>query len=121
MAANRLATDGQEWGRHAKKYNSGTGNKEWMIADFMKFRNLTRQETDHRKRDFQAAHGLLYIAEQIPGLFHIEDKTDMLVRNTYWASYGLPFFLVGPVVLREERREGYRELKRILVFRTYRN
>ncbi|KAL0272702.1 UNVERIFIED_CONTAM: hypothetical protein PYX00_005573 [Menopon gallinae] len=92
MVANRLASNGQDWGRYAIKYSSGTGNKEWMVADFMKFKKLTQQTSDLYKRELGQVQGLLYIAEQIPGHFQIEDKTDMLISNTYWASYGLPFF-----------------------------
>jgi hypothetical protein len=34
--------------------------------------------------------GLLTILEQLPGKIVWEDKTDVLERDTYWASYNIP-------------------------------
>ncbi len=30
--------------------------------------------------------------EEVPGLYHIEDMTDLFVKQGYWASYNVPFF-----------------------------
>ncbi|KAJ8882858.1 hypothetical protein PR048_014672 [Dryococelus australis] len=34
MVANRLASDGKSWSKNLEKYNSGTGNKQWVVADY---------------------------------------------------------------------------------------
>ncbi|KAG8455685.1 hypothetical protein GDO86_001759 [Hymenochirus boettgeri] len=82
IAANRLATGGQEWTSIFKKFNSGTYNNQWMIVDYNKFRVGS---TD-------VPSGLLTILEQIPGMTLMADKSDILYKNGYWASYNVPYF-----------------------------
>jgi hypothetical protein len=57
IAANRLATSGQEWVRLFERHNSGTYNNQWMIVDLKRF--VQGSET--------LANGTLWVAEQIPG------------------------------------------------------
>lgn len=32
------------------------------------------------------------VFEEVPGLFHYEDKTDFLISQTYWPSYNIPYY-----------------------------
>ena len=41
-------------------------------------------------RDLQP--GLLWVAEQIPGLVVAADKTEILAMASFWPSFNVPFF-----------------------------
>lgn len=80
--ANRLATDGSTWTTIFGQHNSGTYNNEWMVVDYNKFTpgEATLQD------------GLLWISEQLPGMYESEDRTDTIRQQGYWASYNAPYF-----------------------------
>ena len=59
------------------KYNSGTYNNQWMFVNL--------NETDIKNKQH-----MLYIGEQMPGLYLVKDVTDVLINQTYWASYNIP-------------------------------
>ena len=82
IVANRLAASGKEWTDHFKRYNSGTYNNQWMIADYKLFKpNKPLPDQD-----------LLWVLEQIPGFIHAEDQTGLLKKQSYWPSYNIPFY-----------------------------
>uniref|UniRef100_A0A0S7G278 Phospholipase B-like n=2 Tax=Poeciliopsis prolifica TaxID=188132 RepID=A0A0S7G278_9TELE len=83
IVANRLATTGQDWVEIFSKYNSGTYNNQWMIVDYNLF---TPGQTDIKD-------GLFVVLEQIPGLVVYRDKTQELLKNGYWASYNIPYYV----------------------------
>ncbi|KAM9194305.1 putative phospholipase B-like 2 isoform 3-T3 [Dugong dugon] len=91
IVANRLALDGATWANLFKKFNSGTYNNQWMIVDYKAF--VPSKPSPGSK--------VLTILEQIPGMVVVADKTSELYRNTYWASYNLPYndFLHDPLSL----------------------
>ncbi|XP_071092880.1 putative phospholipase B-like 2 [Haliotis cracherodii] len=78
-AANRLAETGQEWVLTFIRYNSGTYNNQWMIVD----QKLVQENLPP---------GVLTIVEQMPGYVEYADVTDVLTKNTYWASYNIAYF-----------------------------
>ncbi|XP_046365678.2 putative phospholipase B-like 2 [Haliotis rufescens] len=78
-AANRLAATGQEWVLNFSRYNSGTYNNQWMIVD----QKLVQENLPP---------GVLTIVEQMPGYVEYADVTDVLTKNTYWASYNIAYF-----------------------------
>lgn len=80
IAANRLATSGEEWADIFSKYNSGTYNNQWMVVDYKKF-----------SRGQPLQDGLLWVLEQLPGYVYKEDLTRVLRRQTYWPSYNVPY------------------------------
>ena len=57
MAANRLATNGEEWTDIMSKDNGGTYNNQWMIIDYNKI-----------QQDGSLDDGTLWVYEQLPGL-----------------------------------------------------
>ena len=57
MAANRLATNGQEWTNMMSEDNGGTYNNQWMIIDYSKI-----------QEDGSLDDGTLWVYEQLPGL-----------------------------------------------------
>ncbi|KAG7668518.1 hypothetical protein KSW81_005282 [Nannochloris sp. 'desiccata'] len=79
-AANWLATSGQEWSTLLEMENSGTYNNQYMIVDLTKF---IPGEGPHP--------GLLWVAEQIPGLVVSADMTAVLSLG-YWPSFNVPAF-----------------------------
>eukprot|EP00768_Dysnectes_brevis_P001877 gnl/Dysnectes_brevis/1541_a1749_3544.p1 GENE.gnl/Dysnectes_brevis/1541_a1749_3544~~gnl/Dysnectes_brevis/1541_a1749_3544.p1 ORF type:complete len:535 (+),score=211.26 gnl/Dysnectes_brevis/1541_a1749_3544:30-1634(+) len=80
--ATRLATSGEEWIKHFRRYNSGTYNNQWAITDLKRFVPGTGV------RD-----GFLWILEQIPGYSESADVTDVFISNgNYWPSYNIPYF-----------------------------
>ncbi|TPP63994.1 LAMA protein 2 [Fasciola gigantica] len=76
MTANRLAQTGREWALYFRQENSGTYNNQWMVVDAKLFSN--DQPLPNK--------GLLVVAEQLPGIVWIRDKTNVLVAR-----------LIGPV------------------------
>lgn len=91
MSANRLATSGHSWGITLVRYNSGTGNKQWIVVDYTHpfFYKSRRHHLRHSQRK---PKGLLWIWEQYPGNFEFSDQTHLLYKKTYWAAFdGLPF------------------------------
>lgn len=79
-AANFLADSGEQWVNILKKGNSGTYNNQYMVVDLKRF--VPGEEL----RD-----GLLWVAEQVPGLVVGEDVTNTLALG-YWPSYNVPYF-----------------------------
>lgn len=79
IAANRLAKNGKEWCEVFSKYNSGTYNNQWMVVDYKKFEQ--QSNTD-----------VLYVLEQLPGEIVFDDVTKVLMSQSYWASYNIPYF-----------------------------
>ena len=57
MAANRLATNGQEWTNIMSEDNGGTYNNQWMIIDYSKI-----------QENGSLYDGTLWVYEQLPGL-----------------------------------------------------
>ena len=89
VVANRLSNNASDWGSYLSKYNSGTGNKQWLIIDVDKFkRKINDSSVGEREKNF------FWVAEQLPGHFKIDDLTENLINSSYWASYGLPFYKV---------------------------
>uniref|UniRef100_A0A1B6LIZ1 Phospholipase B-like n=1 Tax=Graphocephala atropunctata TaxID=36148 RepID=A0A1B6LIZ1_9HEMI len=78
--ANRLADGGRSWTKIFSQYNSGTYNNQWMVVDMKKFAPGSVKPE------------LLWVLEQMPGYIRREDQTDVLTRQSYWASYNIPFY-----------------------------
>ncbi|KGL77252.1 Putative phospholipase B-like 2, partial [Tinamus guttatus] len=80
--ANRLARSGAEWAALFQRLNSGTYNNQWMVVDYKAF-----------SPGAVARRGVLTVLEQIPrGLVVVDDKTELLYQQGYWASYNVPYF-----------------------------
>ncbi|KAG9396819.1 Phospholipase B-like [Carpediemonas membranifera] len=80
VLTNRIATSGEAWVNTFKKFNSGTYNNQWLIADY-KF--LTPGK--------KPASNLLWYLEQIPGQTAEGDITEHLVNQHYMPSYNIPY------------------------------
>lgn len=81
IVSNRLSTSGNAWAENFARYSSGTYSNQWMVLDFNKFEPYKPPR-----------NGFLTVLEEIPGLVHHEDLTDILVAKSYWASYNNPYF-----------------------------
>eukprot|EP00882_Tetradesmus_deserticola_P007826 GHRQ01008238.1.p1 GENE.GHRQ01008238.1~~GHRQ01008238.1.p1 ORF type:complete len:602 (+),score=264.47 GHRQ01008238.1:263-1807(+) len=79
-AANLLASNGSAWVDIFKRHNSGTYNNQYMVLDLKRFQP---------RRQLQ--QGLLWVAEQLPGMVEAADMTQVLARG-YWPSYNVAFF-----------------------------
>lgn len=79
LVANRLATDGAEWTDYFGRHNGGTYNNQFMVVDYKRFSPNNIQP------------GFLTIAEQLPGLMMVEDVTEVLLKQSYWPSYNIPY------------------------------
>ncbi|KAJ8723614.1 hypothetical protein PYW07_007594 [Mythimna separata] len=86
MIANRLAHTGKEWAQIFRQYNSGTYNNQWFIVDYNKFKPRTARYSG------SVMPGLLWVVEQIPGYTEAADLTDLLMKQTYFPSYNIPYF-----------------------------
>lgn len=90
MSANRLATSGSTWSHVLQRDNSGTGNKQWQIADYSR---LITTKSHRRTRHQHGNKGLLWIAEQMPGFVRATDQTRHLLSRGFWAANGaVPFY-----------------------------
>uniref|UniRef100_H2YHB7 Phospholipase B-like n=1 Tax=Ciona savignyi TaxID=51511 RepID=H2YHB7_CIOSA len=76
LAANQMARSGVEWSSIFALHNSGT-----KVVDYNKF-----------TPGIEPQPGLLYVLEQLPGLIVYKDVTNVLKRQTYWASYNSPYY-----------------------------
>ena len=81
ILSNRLAGSAEEWTNIFKKENSGTYNDQYMILDLNKI-NLKKKKILKKS---------LMIIEQIPGQTFVNDVTEILKKNGYWASYNIPY------------------------------
>ncbi|KAK3084276.1 hypothetical protein FSP39_010917 [Pinctada imbricata] len=81
MVSNLLATNGDTWTNVFTKYNSGTYNNQWMVVDYKRFKPNSKNMTS-----------LLYVLEQIPGYIVSNDVTDVLMKQSYWPSYNIPYY-----------------------------
>ena len=79
--ANRLSRNGYHWSKIFARYNSGTYNNQWMVLDYKLF-----------KPGKALKNNTLWVLEQIPGLIHHEDVTQVLRDQGYWPSYNTPYF-----------------------------
>ena len=78
-AANAVATDALSWTKYFGTNNSGTYNNQWMVLDMNMFVPGRPLEPN-----------TFVIAEQIPGLLAVEDRSAWLNEKRYWASYNIP-------------------------------
>ncbi|KAF6260696.1 laminin A [Scenedesmus sp. NREL 46B-D3] len=74
------ASNGSAWVDTFRRHNSGTYNNQYMVLDLKRF--MPRR---------QLQEGLLWVAEQLPGVVEAADMTQVLARG-YWPSYNVAFF-----------------------------
>mmetsp|Transcript_16983 Transcript_16983/g.59396 ORF Transcript_16983/g.59396 Transcript_16983/m.59396 type:complete len:634 (+) Transcript_16983:61-1962(+) len=80
MAANRLASNGEEWVQNMADSATGTYSSQWMVVDYNKFSGG------------ELLPGTFYVLEQAPGISHFEDMSQWLQKEGYWASFDRAFF-----------------------------
>lgn len=71
MAANRLSSNSRQWYEVFSNYNSGTGNKQWLIINA------------NQSIEFG-------VVEQMPGIVSYDELSKTLLSTTYWVSSGYP-------------------------------
>lgn len=81
MVASGWAGSGKEWVDFFSRENSGTYNNQWMVLD------ASRVNIGERL----PATGVLWIAEQVPGLVATMDVTAVLAEKGYWPSYNIAY------------------------------
>ncbi|XP_032517362.2 putative phospholipase B-like lamina ancestor [Danaus plexippus] len=109
-AANHLSSNVSSWGHTIARSNSGTACKQWLVVDFNKMKHVGGRHSDkdtitetmldddtkhtvvHRAGTGRAK-GLLWLIEQVPARTHSADISEAFLEKTYWATYGLPFFV----------------------------
>lgn len=83
QVATRMARTPRQWTELFARYNSGTYNNQWLVADASVFQRDGRT----------APKDLVWILEQIPGLCAADDVTRVFQQNGfYWPSYNIPYF-----------------------------
>jgi hypothetical protein len=80
VVATRSAKTAKEWHSLFYQYNSGTYNNQWLTVDYKLFKPGQPLPAD-----------VLWVSEQIPGYYHMEDQTSVLQRG-HWPSYNVPFY-----------------------------
>jgi hypothetical protein len=81
VTSNQMASSGSDWAVQFARYHSGTYTNQWMAMDLKKFTPGLAPEA-----------GFLTVFEEVPGLTHTKDMTDVLIKQGYWASYNVPYF-----------------------------
>ena len=81
LLANRMAASGAEWVAIYRQYNSGSYNNENFIVDYNRF-----------TPGQPLPDGVLWVADQVPGLIVAADLTYQLRETTYLPSYNSPIF-----------------------------
>lgn len=76
MAANRLTQDGKSWAVFVQKFNSGTGNKQWLYI-----------QSKNNKTE-------LWVVEQIHQVIISMNETKTLYQRSYWISCGISYYQV---------------------------
>lgn len=74
MAANRLASNSRQWYEVFSNYNSGTGNKQWLIIN-----------ANQSVQPFEFG-----VVEQMPGIVGYDELSKTLLSAGYWVSSGYP-------------------------------
>lgn len=77
MLANRLSTNGENWGEYYGKYNNGLYCNQYMVLNMNLFTPGEKELKD----------GLLWVTEQIPGYNDVRDLTYILRNQSYYPSY----------------------------------
>lgn len=82
MAVNRLAKSAAHWSEMFTRTPESTYYAaQWMVLDYNKF-----------KAGEPPPPQTLWVTEVLPGMSHMEDKTEMLIAQGYWGSYNRPYF-----------------------------
>ncbi|KAI6191797.1 putative phospholipase B-like 2 [Aphelenchoides bicaudatus] len=82
VVSNQLARSGREWCEIYSRHNSGTYNNQWVVLDYKRFQPYKTLPD----------YGLLYVLEQLPGKIVFGDQSQLLKKQTYYASYNIPFY-----------------------------
>jgi hypothetical protein len=102
MVANRMANNGKRWQDIMSRWNSGTYNNQWMVADFKLFQRGQRTLLPN----------FFWIGEQLPGYYRAQDVTSVINNQKYWPSYNIPYFpdgyvLSGYAMMEQEKGVAY--------------
>jgi hypothetical protein len=77
-----MTTSGRTWVSIFEKYNSGTYNNMWLVVDYKRFEPYA---------SVVAGDGLLWVAEQMPGLVVAKDESERLSFGIF-PSYNQAYF-----------------------------
>jgi hypothetical protein len=106
IVANRLSSNGQQWGDIFTRHNSGTYNNQFMILDYKLFHPGMAT----------LAPGTFWFVEQMPGFTESADLTKLLMRDTYFGAYNIAFF---PTIM--EKSGGNDMIKKYGPWYSYQN
>jgi hypothetical protein len=114
MLACYLATTAPQWTTIFATLNSGTYNNQYMVLDMKLYTPGQAKLAPHT----------FWVLEQNPGLIVSHDQSAHLERETYWASYNVPFYpavyeAAGFAALKQQEGAwlwGYKEYARGAIF-----
>jgi hypothetical protein len=82
MITNRLSKRAADWaGEYVKRNNVGTYNNQFVVVDYNLF-TPGKPLPDNT----------IMVVETIPGKTHVQDVTQIAVKQGYWGSYNRPYF-----------------------------
>lgn len=81
MAVNRMAATGSHWASLMQERSQNSNSAQWLVVDYNLFVPGQR-----------VPGNTLWAVEQVPGLTHKADVSEVLNLNGYWASYNRPYF-----------------------------
>ena len=122
IAANRLATNGNDWGNIFAKYHSGSTlscvprmfSLCFLLLTFVLLTFVLSFTPSLLSATLLPAYtnqwqvvdlnlftpgapsltaGLLTVVEEIPGLVHVGDQTKYLEKHKYWPSFNVPYYM----------------------------
>jgi hypothetical protein len=76
-----MSSSGKEWCNNFIRENSGTYNNQYVVTDYNKFTPGQKPSDD-----------FVWAIEQLPGYYHMADRTAELRENRYIPSLNTPYF-----------------------------
>jgi hypothetical protein len=81
ILANQLASSSASWINYFMQNHSGTYTNTWMVLDVNRFSKGQKPEKE-----------FFMMVEELPEYYHAEDMTQILIDNSYWSSFNIPYF-----------------------------
>jgi hypothetical protein len=88
MITNLISNSGKEWVENYKSYKNHMYITQWTILDY----NVLDQLNASLNNLKVIPQGMVYLLEEVPGSILSKDITNMVIKDSYFGSFNLPYF-----------------------------